>query len=151
MKSPFSNSTGNCVDVAMTRDGEHVRVTDTKGKTGDVELLFTHDEWEAFVKGCVAGAFAWDKIPLDVTDDRPITPREKKALLAKFEQTGMARTPENMAYVNGRHAERAGWVHYSYTMFCKKFHLSENDRKSVTCYDAFQTGRRAEAHENTSV
>lgn len=148
MKSSFSNSTGNCVDVVKRRDGTVV-VTDTKNKTGDVELMFTPEEWKSFIRGVMAGQFNHPALPYDVTDDRPMTSRERHAALNRVGRDGMTRTPENLAYVNGQHAERAGWVPYTLAMFCRKFNHDKADPKVTALFDAFQTGRRAEAHENS--
>lgn len=146
MKSSFSHGTSNCVDVTKTRNGT-VRVRDTKHKTGDVELEFTRAEWLAFVLGVAQREFDYIRLPFDTTDDRPMTNRERTAALTRAGQDGLTRTPENLAYVNGQHAERAGWVPYTLGMFCRKFNHDVKDAKTKALYDAFMTGRRAEAHE----
>jgi uncharacterized protein DUF397 len=149
VKSPYSNSSGNCVDVTMRPygDEDHVVVSDTKSKTGKgVILLFTRDEWDAFLRAAKEDLFDWDVIDYD--RDRPITRGERARLEQKFAQ-GLARTPENLAYVNGRHAERAGWVPTTFERFCKKYHHSENEPRSRSLYEAFMTGRRAEAHDRS--
>lgn len=127
----------------MDRNRKHVRITDTKNKTGDVELVFDRAEWEAFIAGVIAGEFGWDRIEPDTSDDRPMTERERAALIGN----GARRTPENIAYVNGRHAERSGWVPYTFTMFCRRFKVPANGDTSFRLYESFQTGRRAEALE----
>lgn len=81
-----------------------------------------------------------------VADDRPMTSRERAALLTN-NGDGSKRTGENIAYTNGRHAERAGWVPYSFEMFCRKFHHETMSERSRRYYESFQTGRRAEALE----
>lgn len=48
-KSGRSAANGNCVEVAML-DGGHVGVRDSKNQSGAV-LVFTPDEWSAFVGG----------------------------------------------------------------------------------------------------
>lgn len=58
MKSSFSNSSGNCVDVDFDSDpGGWVQVQDTKLGEKSPKLLFTPEEWEAFIKGVKAGEF----------------------------------------------------------------------------------------------
>lgn len=149
MKSPYSNSHGNCVDVTMRPygDEDHIVVSDTKAKTGKgVTLLFTRDEWDAFIRAAKEGLFDWDLI--DADRDRPITKGERAQLERKFAQ-GLARTPENQAYVNGQHAERAGWVPYTIERFARKYHHDLSDPKTATLFEAFQTGRRAEAHDRS--
>lgn len=143
MKSIFSKSQGNCVDVTKTDNGM-IRVRDTERKTGDVDLLFTRDEWEAFTKGVMISQFKYENVPYE-NADREIAYGERVEIEKATRRT--RRTPENIAYVNGRHAEKAGWVPYSYEMFCRRFgHEPENDR-SRRLYESFQTGRRAEALE----
>lgn len=146
MKSQFSTGNSNCVDVVKRKDGTVV-VTDTQRKTGDVELLFTPEEWKTFVRGVMTGQFNHPAIPYDVADDRPMTRQERDASLMRAGRDGLTRTPENLAYVNGQHAERAGWVPYTIEMFCKKFNHDKADPKTKDLFEAFQTGRRAEAHE----
>jgi hypothetical protein len=55
-KSSRSNGNGgsNCVEVAQLRNG--VAVRDSKHRTGAV-LVFTPDEWDAFVGGAKDGEF----------------------------------------------------------------------------------------------
>jgi hypothetical protein len=52
-KSSFSGNTG-CVEVAMTATGRAVR--DTKDPRGPV-LLFTEEEWRAFIAGVKVSEF----------------------------------------------------------------------------------------------
>lgn len=149
MKSPYSNSHGNCVDVTMRSygDEDHIVVTDTKAKTGKgTMLLFTRNEWDAFIRAAKEGVFDWDTI--DADRDRPMTKGERAQLERRFAQ-GHARTPENLAYVNGQHAERAGWVHFTIERFARKYRHDLADPKTAALYDAFQTGRKAEAHERS--
>lgn len=55
-KSSFcDNSSGNCVEVGSNHLGARA-VRDSKAASGDV-LVFTEDEWTAFVKGVKAGEF----------------------------------------------------------------------------------------------
>ena len=55
-KSSFSSSNGgNCVEVASNLSGI-VAVRDSKNPDGPV-LVFTPDEWQAFVAGVHAGEF----------------------------------------------------------------------------------------------
>jgi hypothetical protein len=150
MKSSFSQGNSNCVHVTKTRD-DMIRVRDTKNKTGDVELEFTPDEWISFVRGVFHDEFALNKIPYDTSDDRPMTKKERHAALLRAGIDESTRTPENLAYVNGRFAERAGWVPYTFAMFCRKYHHDPAATRSNALYDAFQTGRRAEAHESSGV
>lgn len=53
-KSTFSESGGECVEVAMTQGG--VLVRDSKNPAGPV-LWFTRLEWIAFLYGVLAGEF----------------------------------------------------------------------------------------------
>nr|WP_205862629.1 DUF397 domain-containing protein [Planosporangium thailandense] len=53
-KSSRSQGNGQCVEVADL--GEAVAVRDSKDKAGPV-LVFTPDEWSAFVEGAKAGEF----------------------------------------------------------------------------------------------
>jgi hypothetical protein len=124
--------------------GVHVVVTDTKDKTGKgVHLLFDRREWDAFINGVKDGEFDWDalltemhrKIRSGRVAGEPVSPNPQR------------RTPENLAYTNGRHAERNGWVPYTFERFCRRFKYDESDPRSRNLYDAFQTGRRAEAHD----
>lgn len=156
MKSPFSNSQGNCVDVTMRTHGDedHVVVIDTKSKTGKgAQLLFNQGEWEAFIKAAKIGVFDWEALsdererPL-LKGERPLTKGERAKLERRYD-TGMARTPENLAYVNGRHAERAGWVPFTLERFCTRYHHEPSDDASARLFEAFQTGRRAEAHDTS--
>jgi hypothetical protein len=56
VKSSYSNSFSNCVEVARAPDGS-VFVRDSKdGGTGPV-LRFTRQEWAAFLEGAMAGEF----------------------------------------------------------------------------------------------
>lgn len=54
-KSSYSSNTGNCVQVARNFPGI-VAVRDSKDPDGPV-LVFTADEWRAFVSGARAGEF----------------------------------------------------------------------------------------------
>ncbi|MFF5209958.1 DUF397 domain-containing protein [Streptosporangium sp. NPDC000396] len=54
-KSTRSSANGNCVEVA-TLNGGHVGVRDSKDRSGPV-LVFTPDEWKAFVGGVKDGEF----------------------------------------------------------------------------------------------
>lgn len=145
VKSPFSNSQGNCVDAeyVVLPDGEFVKLTDTKSKTGNVALLFDRDEWNAFMRA--PEVFQWDalKAASQVKEaqqriaGKPVAPDPQR------------RTPENLAYINGKHAERAGWVPFTFERFCRRFAHDEKDPKARALYDAFQSGRRAEAHEKS--
>jgi hypothetical protein len=57
--STFSGNGGNCVEVATTPDGVHVR--HSKDRNGGT-LKFTTAEWLAFLQGAVAGEFgAYDQ------------------------------------------------------------------------------------------
>lgn len=147
MKSSFSNSQGQCVDVTKSRKG-NIRIRDTKNKTGEIFLEFTPDEYEAFVKGIMIGELRYDKIPLDETDVDPLT-AGMRAISSQMKRAFATtqRTPENLAYTNGRHAERSGWVPYTFEMFCRRFHHDPSDDRSRRLYESFQTGRRAEALE----
>ena len=55
MKSSWSYSNGNCVEVAQLPGGQ-VGVRDSKDPDGPV-LRFTRGEWSAFVAGVRAGEF----------------------------------------------------------------------------------------------
>jgi hypothetical protein len=54
-KSTRSSDTANCVEVADNLP-DVVAVRDTKNRDGGT-LLFTHDEWAAFVGGVKDGEF----------------------------------------------------------------------------------------------
>ena len=54
-KSSYSSNTGNCVEVARNLPGV-VAVRDSKDPDGPV-LVFTADEWRAFMSGARAGEF----------------------------------------------------------------------------------------------
>lgn len=154
MKSPYSNSQGNCVDCTIRPygDEDHVVVLDTKNKTGKgVILLFDKDEWDAFIRSAKEGHFDWEALQYERDNplsekDRPLTKGERAKLTHRYEQ-GLARTPENLAYVNGRHAERAGWLPLSTEQFARKYHHDPTTLETMRLYQAFQTGRRAEAHD----
>jgi hypothetical protein len=53
-KSAMSSTNGGCVEVADL--GEAVAVRDSKNSAGPV-LVFTGDEWDAFLAGAAAGEF----------------------------------------------------------------------------------------------
>jgi hypothetical protein len=53
-KSSLSNSQGNCVEIAHVDN--HIAVRDSKNSQGPV-LVFTPDEWKAFVGGVRQGEF----------------------------------------------------------------------------------------------
>jgi hypothetical protein len=53
--SRSSDNGGQCVEVAMNLPGV-VAVRDSKD-LGGPKLLFTHDEWKAFIGGVVDGEF----------------------------------------------------------------------------------------------
>jgi hypothetical protein len=55
-KSSYSNSWGNCVEVAPAADGG-VSVRDSKDQGGGPVLHFTGPEWEAFLAGVRGGEF----------------------------------------------------------------------------------------------
>jgi hypothetical protein len=55
IRSTFSFSNGNCVEVAALADGM-VGVRDSKQPDGPV-LKFTAEEWQAFVEGAMLGEF----------------------------------------------------------------------------------------------
>ncbi len=54
-KSRFSNNGGNCVEVASNLPGV-IGVRDSKNPTGPA-LIFTPDEWSAFLSGVKTGEF----------------------------------------------------------------------------------------------
>ncbi|WP_280485419.1 DUF397 domain-containing protein [Nocardia cyriacigeorgica] len=54
-KSSFSASKDNCVEIAHLEDGV-VGVRDSKNPTGPA-LVFTPDEWDAFLGGAKSGEF----------------------------------------------------------------------------------------------
>jgi hypothetical protein len=55
-KSSYSGAANpNCVEVAFI--GDHVAVRDSKDRSSDAVLYFTHAEWEAFLAGAHAGDF----------------------------------------------------------------------------------------------
>ncbi len=148
MKSSFSTGNSNCVDVDFVEiDGvEYVELTDTKRKTGDTRLLFTRDEWIAFTNGVQNDEFDWDRLR------RHSGRRSRVGRVAgqPITVTGFARTPENQAYVNGRHAARSGrMVPWSFETFCRRFRHDPADARSQRIYSAYTTGFRAEAHEKS--
>ena len=53
-KSSKSANNGQCVEVAFV--GEQVAVRDSKNPTGPA-LLFTQDDWSAFIAGVTANEF----------------------------------------------------------------------------------------------
>jgi len=53
-KSTRSSGNGACVEVAIT--GEGVAVRDTKDRTKGPHI-YTHAEWDAFIKGVKDGEF----------------------------------------------------------------------------------------------
>lgn len=53
-KSSYSSESPNCVEVAVT--DESVLVRNSK-KPNDATVEFTHDEWDAFLKGVANGEF----------------------------------------------------------------------------------------------
>jgi hypothetical protein len=54
-KSSRSSSTGSCVEVRRTLDG-NIQVRDSKDPSGPV-LAFSRDEWIAFIRRTKAGNF----------------------------------------------------------------------------------------------
>jgi hypothetical protein len=54
-KSSYSNGQGDCVEVAVTRDGGRA-VRDSKNPTGGLHF-FNPSEWAAFVAGVKDGEF----------------------------------------------------------------------------------------------
>ncbi|MFF4776472.1 DUF397 domain-containing protein [Microtetraspora fusca] len=54
-KSRFSNNGGNCVEIASNLPGV-IGVRDSKNPTGPA-LIFTPDEWSAFLSGVKSGEF----------------------------------------------------------------------------------------------
>jgi hypothetical protein len=54
-KSSYSNAGGDCVEVAPLSGGR-IGVRDTKERNGPV-LVFTSDEWHAFLKGAKGSQF----------------------------------------------------------------------------------------------
>ncbi len=54
VKSSSSGPSGNCVEVAFQGDG--VLVRDSKDPEGPT-LVFTRNEWDAFVAGAKGGEF----------------------------------------------------------------------------------------------
>lgn len=148
MKSSYSNSQGNCVDVVIGTygDEDHVVVMDTKGKTGKgTYLLFDENEWRAFTDGVQNGELTWEALQAE----RETRMNSHRIAGKRVAPDPQRRTPENLAYINGRHAERNGWVPYTFERFCRRFAHDVNDAKSRALYDAFQNGRRAEAHEKS--
>jgi Domain of unknown function (DUF397) len=54
-KSSYSAANGSCVEVRFRPDGG-IAVRDTKDRSGPA-LVFTADEWTAFLAGARAGEF----------------------------------------------------------------------------------------------
>lgn len=69
MKSSYSGALGNCVD-AVIENGEVV-VRDSKRKTGDAALIFTQEEWHAFLLGVKDHEFDYEKLPVPATGEAP--------------------------------------------------------------------------------
>jgi len=61
VKSSFSFSNGNCVDVALSPDGL-VMVRHSRQMTPI--LFFTGNEWEAFLKGAKTREFEYEGLPV---------------------------------------------------------------------------------------
>ena len=55
MKSSFSGTNGNCVEIASLPDGGRA-IRDSKNEHGPA-LCFTSQEWAAFIAGVHAGEF----------------------------------------------------------------------------------------------
>ncbi|MFD8917316.1 DUF397 domain-containing protein [Streptomyces sp. NPDC059569] len=55
VKSSYSGNNGNCVEVAVPFGGGRA-VRDSKNPGGPA-LLFSADEWQAFVRGAADGEF----------------------------------------------------------------------------------------------
>jgi hypothetical protein len=55
VKSSLSFANGNCVEVAIVADGQ-IRVRNSRDRDGQV-LLFTSEEWRAFLAGVREGEF----------------------------------------------------------------------------------------------
>lgn len=55
VKSSYSGNNGNCVEVAALPDGGRA-LRDSKNPHGPA-LVFTLDEWQAFIAGATAGEF----------------------------------------------------------------------------------------------
>lgn len=66
MKSTFSNSQGNCVDVAWRISEQVIEVRDTKLGEDSPVLRFTLDEWDAFLLGVADGQFGLDVMEVKV-------------------------------------------------------------------------------------
>lgn len=146
MKSKYSQANSNCVNVehVILPDGEFIRVTDTKGKTGPLaELLFDRDEWVAFIRGAQDDQFDWDAIIASQG-----LPKPRRVAGSPVAPDAGRRTPENLAYVNGRHAEKNGWAPFTIASFSRRFSHDLNDPRTTALFEAFQTGRRAEAHDS---
>jgi len=137
MKSSFCGNSNSCADVTRTKRG-YVRVKNTNFP--DVVVEFNRDEWEALTKGIMIGELKYASIPVE---DADLTPAERN----RIQKSRTQRTPENQAYVNGRFAERNGWVPMDFYAFCMKFHHPANGDRSHRLYESFITGRRAEALE----
>jgi len=61
VKSSFSFSNGNCVDVSLTAHGD-VMVRHSRQVVPI--LFFTREEWEAFLKGAKAREFEYEGLPV---------------------------------------------------------------------------------------
>jgi hypothetical protein len=55
-KSSFSGYNGNCFEIARLR-GDRIGVRDTKDQGSGPVLVFSQDEWTAFMAGLKAGEF----------------------------------------------------------------------------------------------
>lgn len=61
-KAETSGNGGNCVQVGPDDDGTSIRVRDSKANGEGPELMFTADEWVAFVTGVKAGEFDYNTV-----------------------------------------------------------------------------------------
>jgi hypothetical protein len=139
VKSSFCGNSNSCADVTRTKRG-YIRIRNTN--VPDVVVEFNRAEWEALTKGIMIGELKYDAVPVE---DADLTPAERK----RITQARTHRTPENQAFVNGRFAERNGWIHMDFIAFCRKFHHVAGEDRSHRLYESFLTGRRAEALENS--
>lgn len=129
---------GVSVELVETRDGTYVKLT---GEFGS--MLISREDWSLFTTRVTLGQLSWSAL----TADRRYLATARRIAGKVAVPDESRRTPENLAYVNGRYAEKSGWVPYTLAMFARKFNLNPDDPETEKLYRAFQTGRQAEAHD----
>jgi hypothetical protein len=62
VRSPYSGTSGQCVEVGLSRDGTAVHVRDSKHPDAH-QLAFSLAEWAAFLAAARDGHFNVDALP----------------------------------------------------------------------------------------